>query len=330
MAGLSRQKQKLLTMKKLFESKTDENHSITGAKLIETLAQDGIKAERKTIYDDIKTLCDSGMDIEVTKDGHSNAYYLAGRTFQDEELFVLADAVASCRFLTKKKSQELIKKIQTLTSEYKAKQLRRLIYVDNRTKNFNEQIYYAINKIQAGIFDGLEIRFRYTEFNPDKKQILKHGGEVYSVSPYSLVWENENYYLVCYCNKHEKICRYRVDRMVSVEVSEVSARPMTDEDKQEVANMQSLYGMYGGELMSITMQFDNSLANVVIDKFGMNCHPHRNSEDTFCLTADVQIAPTFWGWFFQFGSKAKIIAPESAVEQAKQYIDGLSANYKDT
>ncbi|MDO4944280.1 MAG: WYL domain-containing protein [Ruminococcus sp.] len=328
MAGLSRQKQKLLTMKKLFECKTDENHSITGAKLIETLAQDGIKAERKTIYDDIKTLCDSGMDIEVTKDGHSNAYYLAGRTFQDEELFVLADAVASCRFLTKKKSQELIKKIQTLTSEHKAKQLRRLIYVDNRTKNFNEQIYYAINKIQAGIFDGLEIKFRYTEFNPDKKQILKHGGEVYSVSPYSLVWENENYYLVCYCNKHEKICRYRVDRMVNVEVSDVSARPMTDEDKLEVANMQSLYGMYGGELMSVTMQFDNSLANVVIDKFGLNCHPHRNSEDTFCLTADVQIAPTFWGWFFQFGSKAKIIAPESAVEQAKQYIDVLSANYK--
>lgn len=328
MAGLSRQKQKLLTMKKLFESKTDENHSITGAKLIETLAQEGIKAERKTIYDDIKTLCDSGMDIEVTKDGHSNAYYLGARTFQDEELFVLADAVASCRFLTKKKSQELIKKIQTLTSEYKAKQLRRLVYVDNRTKNFNEQIYYAINKIQAGIFDGVEIRFRYTEFNPDKKQILKHGGEVYGVSPYSLVWENDNYYLVCYCNKHEKICRYRVDRMINVEVTDTPVKPMTDEDKQEVANMQSLYGMYGGEPVSVTMQFDNSLANVVIDKFGMNCHPHRNSDDTFCLTADVQIAPTFWGWFFQFGSKAKIIAPESIVEQAKQYIDVLNENYK--
>lgn len=328
MAGLSRQKQKLLTMKKLFESNTDENHSITGAKLIETLAQEGIKAERKTIYDDIKTLCDSGMNIEVTKDGHSNAYYLGERTFQDEELFVLADAVASCRFLTKKKSQELIKKIQTLTSEYKAKQLRRLVYVDNRTKNFNEQIYYAINKIQAGIFDGVEIRFRYTEFNPDKKQILKHGGEVYGVSPYSLVWENDNYYLVCYCNKHEKICRYRVDRMINVEVTDTPVKPMTDEDKQEVANMQSLYGMYGGEPVSVTMQFDNSLANVVIDKFGMNCHPHRNSDDTFCLTADVQIAPTFWGWFFQFGSKAKIIAPESIVEQAKQYIDVLNENYK--
>ena len=327
-AGLSRQKQKLLTMKKLFENSTDENHSLTGARLIEILARDGIKAERKTIYDDIKTLCDSGMDIETTKDGHSNAYYLADRTFQDEELFVLADAVASSRFLTKKKSQELIKKLQTLTSEYKAKQLRRLIYVDNRTKNFNEQIYYAINKIQSGIFDEVEIRFRYTEFNPDKKQILKHGGEVYTVSPYSLVWENENYYLVCYCNKHEKICRYRVDRMISVELTDQSARKLSEEQKAEVANLQSLYGMFGGELESVTMQFDNSLANVVIDKFGMNCHPHRNSEDTFCLTADVQIAPTFWGWFFQFGTKARILAPENVVEQAKLYLEEIESMYK--
>lgn len=328
MAGLSRQKQKLLTMKKLFESKTDESHSITGAKLIETLAADGIKAERKTIYDDIKTLCDSGMDIETTKDGHSNAYYLAQRTFQDEELFVLADAVASCRFLTKKKSQELIKKIQSLTSDYKAKQLRRMFYVENRVKNFNEQIYYTINKIQAGIFNETEIRFKYTEFNPDKKQVLKHGGEVYTVSPYSLVWENENYYLVCYCNKHEKICRYRVDRMVNVENTDTERRKASDEDKAEVANQQSVYGMYGGKLESVTMQFDNSLANAVIDKFGMNCHPHRNSENTFCLTADVQIAPTFWGWFFQFGTKARILAPENVVEQAAEYIEELGSCYK--
>ncbi|WP_294409232.1 WYL domain-containing protein [uncultured Ruminococcus sp.] len=328
MAGLSRQKQKLLTMKKLFESKTDESHSITGAKLIETLAADGIKAERKTIYDDIKTLCDSGMDIETTKDGHSNAYYLAQRTFQDEELFVLADAVASCRFLTKKKSQELIKKIQSLTSDYKAKQLRRMFYVENRVKNFNEQIYYTINKIQAGIFNETEIRFKYTEFNPDKKQVLKHGGEVYTVSPYSLVWENENYYLVCYCNKHEKICRYRVDRMVNVENTDTERRKASDEDKAEIANQQSVYGMYGGKLESVTMQFDNSLANAVIDKFGMNCHPHRNSENTFCLTADVQIAPTFWGWFFQFGTKARILAPENVVEQAAEYIEELGSCYK--
>ena len=155
MTGVSRQKQKLLTMKKLFETKTDEKHTITGNRLIEILGDYGIKAERKTIYDDIKTLCDSGMDIEITKDGHSNAYYLAQRLFQDEELYVLADAVASSRFLTQKKSKELLKKIQSLTSEHKAKDLRRMVYVSNRTKTFNEQIYTAYKRAYS-------VAWRYT------------------------------------------------------------------------------------------------------------------------------------------------------------------------
>ena len=235
MTGVSRQKQKLLTMKKLFETKTDEKHTITGNRLIEILGDYGIKAERKTIYDDIKTLCDSGMDIEITKDGHSNAYYLAQRLFQDEELYVLADAVASSRFLTQKKSKELLKKIQSLTSEHKAKDLRRMVYVSNRTKTFNEQIYYAINSIQEGIFSGLEIHFKYYEYTVEKRKQLRHGGEVYTVSPYSLVWENDNYYLVCYCEKHEKICRYRVDRMTQVTVTDIPRRELSEEEKLVVS-----------------------------------------------------------------------------------------------
>ena len=131
---------------------------------------------------------DSGMDIETTKIGHSNAYYLGDRTFQDEELFILADAVASSKFLTQKKSKELIKKIQSLTSEHKSKQLRRSIYVDGRTKTFNEQIYIVINKIQDGIFNNFDIKFRYYEYNIDKQRQLKHGGEVYTVSPYFMLW----------------------------------------------------------------------------------------------------------------------------------------------
>ena len=328
MAGLSKQKQKLLMMKDFFEHRTDEEHPVTGNRLIEILAENGIKAERKTIYDDIKTLCDSGMDIEIKKTGHSNAYYLGDRLFQEEELYVLADAVASCRFLTKKKSQELIRKIQTLTSDYKAGQLKRSVYVEKRTKNFNEQIYYAINKIQEGIFENKEITFKYTEFNPDKKVHFKHDGEIYRVSPYILVWESENYYLVCYCEKHKKICRYRVDRMLNVEVSETPRRKLTDEENEQVTNLQSVYGMFGGEKVTVTIQFDNSLANAVIDRFGTKAHITRNSDDTFYLTEDVQIAPTFWGWLFQFGEKAKIISPENMVEQAKDEIQKIAGLYK--
>ncbi len=314
-------------MKQLFEHRTDEKHTLTGNRLIEILGENGIKAERKTIYDDIKTLCDSGMDIETTKDGHSNAYYLADRLFQDEELYVLADAVASSKFLTLKKSKELIKKLQQLTSDYKAKDLRRLVYVENRTKTFNEQIYYAINKIQEGIFTQSQIRFKYFEYTVEKKKQLKHGGEVYTVSPYALVWENENYYLVCFSEKHQKISRFRVDRMTQVDMTELPARDLSDEEQAEVTNLQSLYGMYGGELMELKIQFDNSLINVVMDRFGEKTICHKNSENTFYINREVQIAPTFWGWLFQFGSKAKILEPASAVEMAKAEIGKLSSNY---
>lgn len=328
MTGVSRQKQKLLTMKKLFETKTDEKHTITGNRLIEILGDYGIKAERKTIYDDIKTLCDSGMDIEITKDGHSNAYYLAQRLFQDEELYVLADAVASSRFLTQKKSKELLKKIQSLTSEHKAKDLRRMVYVSNRTKTFNEQIYYAINSIQEGIFSGLEIHFKYYEYTVEKRKQLRHGGEVYTVSPYSLVWENDNYYLVCYCEKHEKICRYRVDRMTQVTVTDIPRRELSEEEKTEVTNRQTIYGMYGGELMTLQLQFDNKLIDVVMDRFGEKTICHKNSDNTFYINEEVQVAPTFWGWLFQFGSQAKVLGPERAVEMAKDAISDIADKCK--
>ena len=327
MAGLSRQKQKLLIMKRLFEERTDENHAITGAKLIEYLNQYGIKAERKTIYDDIKILTDSGMEIETTKIGHSNAYYLSGRTFQDEELFILADAVASSKFLTQKKSKDLIKKIQSLTSDYKSKELRRSIYVNGRTKTFNEHIYYVINKIQDGIFNNFDIRFKYYEYNIDKQRQLKHGGETYTVSPYIMVWENENYYLVCYCSKHKKICRYRIDRMTQVTITETPRKELTDEEKAEVTNLQSVYHMYGGEFENVQIEFNNSLINAVIERFGDKIICHRNSENTFYINQEVQIAPAFWGWLFQFGNKARLLGPERVVQQAKSVLDEIKSCY---
>lgn len=329
MAGVSRQKQKLLRMEFLFRNKTDENHPLTGNQLIEMLSADGIKAERKTIYDDIATLCDSGLNIETTKKGHSNAYYLGERLFQDEELFVLADAVASSKFLTIKKSNELIKKLQTLTSEYKAGELRRSIYVDNRTKAFNESIYYNINTIQNGIFCDRQISFKYFEFNFEKKKQLKHGGETYTVSPFQLIWENDNYYLACYCSKHEKICRYRVDRMTMVELTDTKRRELSESEEKELKNQKSLYSMYGGREETLRIRFDNSLMNVVVDRFGEKVICHPDSENSFFINTEVQLAPTFWGWLFQFGSKAKILAPDYVADIARERLGELMKAYSE-
>ena len=316
-------------MKQYFEQKTDDEHSITGNRLIEILGQYGIKAERKTIYDDIKTLCDSGMDIEITKDGHSNAYYLGARTFQDEELFVLVDAIASCRFLTKKKSQELIAKIQGLTSEYKAKQLKRDVFVNNRSKAMNESVYYNLNKVQEGIFEKRTISFQYYDYNLNKKKILRHDGEIYTVSPFVTVWEEDNYYLVCYCNKHEKICRYRIDRMANVKVNPGDKRrELTADEKLDVTNNQSLYSMYGGERVTVTIRFAKHLLATVIDRFGEKIICHQDSDDTFYINTEVQISPTFWGWLFKFGTEAKVLAPQSVVEQARAKLDEIRQSYE--
>ncbi|MGN1132839.1 MAG: helix-turn-helix transcriptional regulator, partial [Oscillospiraceae bacterium] len=283
--------------------------------------------ERKTIYDDISTLIKSGLPLEIKKVGHSNSYFLAERTFYDEELYILADAVASSRFLTKKKSNALIKKLQTLTSEYKAKELRRSFYVENRTKSYNESIYYNINIIQNGIFDNRDITFKYYEYSVNKKKHLKHNGELYVVSPYQLIWEDDKYYLSAYSYKYERICRYRVDKMTNVDITDNECHKLTEEESDEMKNLQSIYSMYGGEKENVTIQFDNSLIDVVMDRFGekIDCTP--NSDSTFYITAETEIAPTFWGWLFQFGSRAKILGPQNVVDMAKQRLNDILETY---
>ena len=212
----SKQKQKLIYLRRILLEQTDESHKLSGPELAEQLELFGFTAERKTIYDDIAALIESGLDIEIERKGHSNVYYVASRLFQEEELYVLADAVASSKFLTQKKSNELIRKLQQLTSRYHAQHLRRTVYVSGRVKAFNETIYYTTNTIHEAINGNRQISFKYTEYDLTKKKRFRHGGEVYTVSPYYLIWENDCYYLVCYCNKHENLCRYRVDRMAEV------------------------------------------------------------------------------------------------------------------
>ena len=330
MTGASKQKQKLLRMEQIFKTLTDENNVLTGNELIEMLEKEGIKAERKTIYDDIATLNDSGVTIETVKKGHSNAYFYASREdFTAEELFILASAAASCRFLTSRKSNELITKLQRITNKFTAAQLGRQIYVAQRSRNksVNETIYYSINTIQNAIAKKKKITFRYYTYNTMKKRQLKHGGEQYLVSPNELVWENDNYYLTCVCHNHGEVCRYRVDRMADVSMTDSKIAAFTDDEKKELESFKSLFTMYGGEKRELKIQFDNSLMDVVIDRFGENVELFKNSEETFVIRCEVQLAPTFWGWLFQFGTSAKILEPYDVVKQAQRMLSELIDNY---
>ena len=323
----SKQKQKLLYLQKILLEQTDDKHKLSGPELIAQLELYGITAERKTIYDDISTLIDSGLDVMTERQGHSNVYYVASRLFQEEELYVLADAVASSKFLTQKKSNDLIKKLQQLTSKYTAQHLRRTVYVSNRVKTYNETIYYATNAIHEAMSQNRQISFKYSEYDLAKKKRFRHGGEVYIVSPYYLIWENDCYYLVCFCNKHDKIARYRVDRMVDVGILKERRRELTMDEESFAKSLRATYNMYGGTEASVVLEMSNKLINVVIDRYGECVHPNPVGEDKFTVRVDVQISPTFWGWLFQFGSEAKVIAPEWVVNEAKSRLAEIQRMY---
>ena len=325
--GRSKQKQKLLYLQKILLEYTDEQHRLTGTELIEKLALYGISAERKTIYDDVQSLAETGLDIVTERQGHSNVYYVGSRLFQNEELFVLADAVASSKFLTQKKSNELIKKLQQLTSRYNAQHLRRTVYVGNRAKTYNEKIYYTTDKIHEAIFNNLQISFKYTEYDLRKNRRLRHGGEIYTVSPYYLIWENDCYYLVCYCNKHEKISRYRADRMEDVSVLQRKRRELTLDEEGLAKSLRAMYNMYGGPEASVVLEMSDSLINVAIDRFGEGIHPDPTGDGKFTFRADVQISPTFWGWLFQFGTDARVVSPGWVADEVRRLLKSMYESY---
>lgn len=330
MISQSRQKQKLIILSRILMNETDETHPLSVSELIAKLALNDIKAERKTIYDDIATLAETGMDIVVDKRGHSNVYYVGSRLFQDEELLVLADAVASSKFLTVKKSNELIKKLQSLTSKYSATKLKRTIYVGNRAKTFNESIYYTINSIHEAMYMDKDISFKYFEYDLEKKKRFRYNGMEYKVSPYYLIWENDCYYLVCYSKRHSNISRYRVDRMNDVTVTKSPRHQLTVDEENIAKQLRATYNMYGGRSEIVTLQMDAKLLNVLIDKYGEGVRINPLDDKHFTVRLDVQISPTFWGWLFQFGTQAKIIAPKSVVEEAKCELAKISKMYTQT
>ena len=325
--AIGRQKHKLLVLQNLLLTETDENHKLSGQEIIDRLGVLGISVERKTVYDDIETLMQAGIDIVVERQGHANVYYVGSRLFQDEELSVLANAVASSRFLTVKKSNELIKKLQTLTSRHTAQLFKRSVYIENRAKSYNETIYYTLNSIHEAINRNKRITFKYTEYGLDKKKRLRHGGELYEVSPYYLIWDNDNYYLICHSDKHDGIVKYRPDRMADVKVASVSRHALTVQEEDLAKRLRSAYNMFDGTMETVTLEMSDKLMDVVLDRYGDSVNVQRVSPTTFSVKVSVQVSPTFWGWLFQFGTDAKVIAPDWVKEEAKKQLTKILERY---
>lgn len=326
MTGIKRLK--ILYILDILKKYTDENNGIPLSKILSELEKHGITAERKSVYEDIYALRDVyGADIEINAAGGCSDYRLLSRDFELAELKLLVDAVQSSRFITRKKSDELISKLENLTAVHGARELHGQVYVTNRIKTMNETIYYNVDAVNAAIIANKKITFKYFEWTPDKKKKLRRDGKLYTVSPHALSWDNENYYLIAYNSETSDIRHYRVDKMLDITTLNEARDGSDSFDKFDAAIYSNkIFGMYSGKEQKVTVRFDNFLAGAVIDRFGNDVMMIPDG-DTFTVTVNVQISPQFFAWLCGFGKNAKLVYPESAAKEFKEFIKQISDLY---
>lgn len=328
MAKGANQKLKILYLMKILMERTDENHSITMPEIISALEAYGISAERKSIYSDIESLRTYGLDIVGEAEGKTFYYRVVDRTFELAELKLLVDSVQSAKFITEKKSNELIKKIESLSSRYEAQQLQRQVYTSNRIKTLNESIYYNVDLLHDAINENSQIRFHYFQWNADKKMELRKDGAYYVVSPWGLSWDDENYYMVAFDAAANKIKHYRVDKMLHIELIGEEREGKNHFDKFDMAlYAKKMFGMFAGEEESVKIECHNRLAGVMIDRFGKDITMIKKDSEHFTVNVKVAVSKQFLAWVMALGSDAKIIGPDWVVQQVKDELKRLYELY---
>ena len=321
-------KRKILYLMKIFLEQTDEDHMMTANQLIEALKLYDVKAERKSIYNDIEVLQDYGLDIIQMK-GKTPGYYLGSRRFELPELKLLVDVVQSSKFFSSKKSQELIKKLEELTSKHEAKLLERQVYIYNRLKSENETIYYSVDDLHDAIQYDKKIKFQYGSWDRNKNMNLRHNGKFYQVSPWATTWDNENYYLIAYEEESGEIRHYRVDKLRNVQILEEKRLGKEHFEEFNLPQfMKKTFGMFGGKDAIVSLQCENGLAGVILDRFGTDTMLIPVDEKHFRVNLLISVSSQFYGWVTGIGKGMKITGPENVKKEYQKYLHSILESYQ--
>ena len=318
MSKSSNQKTKLLHLARMLLRQTDEDHPLAVAQIIEALARQDIKAERKSIYDDMEALRLFGLDVQCRK-GKSPGWFVGEREFELPEVKLLMDAVQSSRFITQRKSDALIRKLEGLASAHQAGQLQRQVYVSGRIKVMNESIYYNVDKLHTAIAGQKAITFKYFDYDIARKKVFRQEGKRYMVSPYGLIWNSENYYLVAFDHAHRELRHYRVDKMTEIVVTNLDREGREQYGNFQLAEYgQKHFGMYGGQELKVTLRGRRDKASLVWDRFGQDVILVPDGEEHFTVTLPVVISPQFFGWLLGLNGSITLAGPREAVAAYRQ------------
>ncbi len=327
MAKSPNQKLKLLYLVKFLMQHSDEDHPVSTAQIIEELKKNDISAERKSIYDDIEALCNFGVDIVQVK-GRNGGYYIGERDFELPELKLLVDSVQSSKFITQDKTYKLIKKIESLASVYDGQLLQRQVYVSNRVKSMNESIYYTVDAISDAITQNKKIRYQYFEYTVTKERRFRHDGKFYEVSPFALIWDDENYYMLAWDSDAGKMKHYRVDKMFKVSMTDNEREGIKDFEKVDMsAYTKSVFGMFGGNEQKVKLRFANHLVGAVLDRFGRDIIVIKDDDEHFTVSVNVVVSQQFLAWVFGFRDDVEIISPEDVRNEMKKQAEIIANKY---
>jgi len=328
MAGDLSPKLKILYLMKILLERTDETHEITMPEIIKALSAYGISAERKSLYSDIELLREYGLDVVGEQHDRAYYYHIGNRQFELAELKLLVDSVQSARFITEKKSNALIKKIEGLASKHEASMLQRQVFVGERVKSENEQILYNIDTLHNAIANNSKITFQYFNWNVEKKMELRHDGAIYEMSPWALTLSDENYYVVCYDAQIDQIKYFRVDKMVHIS--------LTNEPREGLERFRSFdiaayakkrFRMYDGEECMVKLLCKNSYAGVVIDRFGSDVSMRKTDEEHFVVNVNVAASDQFIAWVLSMYEGIKVVEPENVINRIKEMVTAIQKQY---
>lgn len=324
------QKLKTLYLMDILLSETDsgEMHGLTVSDMITRLESYEILAERKSIYKDIDLLREYGLDIEKVQRDRTTYYHVMSREFEIAELKLLVDAVQSAKFLTEKKTDALIRKIVKMCSTYQASELKRHVRVSGKAKTENAKFFYSLDAIHDAIAHNFRISFQYFNWNEKKEKHLHHDGDFYDVSPWELLQDDENYYLIGYDEKAGKIKHYRVDKMLQVkQINEKRNGEAAFKAVHAENYASSVFGMYGGREEIVTLECENSMANIIIDRFGKDNTFFPKGEGKFEVKVKVNVSDQFFGWVISLGRDIKVTGPQYVVEDMQALVKRLVEQY---
>ena len=325
----SNQKFKFTYLMKIMAEKTDDEHSLTMPQILEELEKYEVSAERKSIYEDFKDMSNFGIEVIKEQKGRETFYHIAGREFELAEVKLLIDAVQSAKFITQKKSKSLISKVKNFVSEHQAKQLQRQIVINDRVKTMNESVYYNVDDIHTAINQNRKIKFKYYKWDIDKKLVERHGGSYFIVSPWALLWDDENYYMIAFDDWDNKIKHYRVDKMMYIEVGNDERAGKEEFKNFDMAKYsKATFGMYHGEKTKVCIKFANHMCGVFIDRFGKDTLFRKIDENHSELIVDINVSPQFFGWIFSLGNDVEIVSPREVVNELREYTKKFIMKYE--